>query len=595
MSPQTKICQNCKNQFTIEPEDFKFYEKMSVPPPTFCPECRLIRRLAWRNEKYLYQRSCDKCGKNIISVFHNDCGATVYCSPCWWSDDWDAMSYGFEYDPSKPFLVQLHDLFQRVPVMNLFGYYSTLENSDYTNMVGYLKNCYLITNSDHSENCSYGSGIDRCKDSIDNMMLVNSELCYEAVNCRDCNRVFYSLDCESCLNVTFSKNCIGCSDLIGCVNLRNKKYCIFNKQYSKEEYQQLAQKYLKSSYESLTKLGNEGFSFWNKFPNKYFHERRNFNVSGDYIYNSKNVKDSFIVTDTENSRYCSLITVPKVTDCYDFTHYGENCELVYEAMQAGDMISRIRFSWFVARSCQDIEYCQFVVWSKNIFGSVGLRNKEFCILNKQYTKEEYENIKAKIISEMNRNPYVDKLGRIYKYGEFFPSELSPFGYNETTAHDTFPLLKDEALIRGLSWREPKARDYRTTLKSEHIPDHIKDVKDSILDEIIECEHKGDCNENCTEAFRIISQELDFLRNQNIALPRLCPNCRHYQRLQHRSPLKLWERTCQCAGDISSNGVYQNTITHEHGANPCTNEFETTYAPDRPEIVYCEECYLTEVV
>lgn len=37
--PETKTCQNCKTRFTIEPEDFVFYEKIGVPAPTFCPEC----------------------------------------------------------------------------------------------------------------------------------------------------------------------------------------------------------------------------------------------------------------------------------------------------------------------------------------------------------------------------------------------------------------------------------------------------------------------------------------------------------------------------------------------------------------------------
>jgi hypothetical protein len=82
---------------------------------------------------------------------------------------------------------------------------------------------------------------------------------------------------------------------------------------------------------------------------------------------------------------------------------------------------------------------------------------------------------------------------------------------------------------------------------------------------------------------------------NLPLPRLCPNCRHYQRLKQRNPLKLWKRHCQCAGGKSSNGVYQNTVVHNHGTNPCPNEFETSYSPERPEIIYCEECYLKEVV
>jgi RNA polymerase subunit RPABC4/transcription elongation factor Spt4 len=37
---ETKNCQNCKKDFNIEPDDFSFYEKMKVPVPTWCPECR---------------------------------------------------------------------------------------------------------------------------------------------------------------------------------------------------------------------------------------------------------------------------------------------------------------------------------------------------------------------------------------------------------------------------------------------------------------------------------------------------------------------------------------------------------------------------
>ncbi|MDD5146800.1 MAG: hypothetical protein PHN39_03645, partial [Candidatus Pacebacteria bacterium] len=107
--------------------------------------------------------------------------------------------------------------------------------------------------------------------------------------------------------------------------------------------------------------------------------------------------------------------------------------------------------------------------------------------------------------------------------------------------------------------------------------------------------RGDCNEQCTTAFRIIPQELQFYRKMNLPLPRLCPNCRHYQRLKQRNPLKLWKRQCQCVGEKSQNGVYTNTTSHNHGSDPCPNTFETSYSPDRPEIVYCEECYLKEVV
>src|SRR3989344_406560 len=188
------------------------------------------------------------------------------------------------------------------------------------------------------------------------------------------------------------------------------------------------------------------------------------------------------------------------------------------------------------------DYCHS---SSHLFGCVGLRNKQYCILNKQYTKEEYEALVPRVIEHMNNMPYTDQQGRIYKYGEFFPPEFSPFAYNETIAQEYFPLAKAEALERGYRWKEPDAKDYAATRKPEDLPDHIKDVKDDILQETVGCAHAappaGGCNHQCTVAFKIIPKELEFYRRSTLPLPRLCPNCRHYERLAQRNPLRLWHR------------------------------------------------------
>ena len=36
MQPETKNCQKLQKDSIIEPDDFGFYEKMKVPPPTWC-------------------------------------------------------------------------------------------------------------------------------------------------------------------------------------------------------------------------------------------------------------------------------------------------------------------------------------------------------------------------------------------------------------------------------------------------------------------------------------------------------------------------------------------------------------------------------
>ena len=220
----------------------------------------------------------------------------------------------------------------------------------------------------------------------------------------------------------------------------------------------------------------------------------------------------------------------------------------------------------------------------------------------------------KIIEHMDSMPYVDKRGIVYKYGEFFPSEIAPFAYNETIAQEYFTLSETEAKTKGFRWKEQESKNYTITKKPEDLPDYIKDAGDEIMSEVIGCAHSvppdGGCKDQCTTAFKIISSELQFYRKMNLPLPRLCPNCRHYERLRQRNPLKLWKRKCMCAGETSRTSLsteasaqagnaeprteYKNTTVHSHTTKPCMSEFETSYAPERLEVIYCEQCYNSEV-
>jgi len=438
---KTKNCQNCKKDFIIEPEDFNFYEKIKVPPPTWCPECRLIRRLAYRESRPLYKDVCDMCGKNIISIFAESSNIKAYCSSCWWGDDWDAMNYGKDYDFSKPFFQQFYELQKLVP-REATGQKNS-ENCQYSNGDVRCKNCMLTFDCIESINCYNSQVAIFSKDSIDVDSVMNTDHTYENLCSNSVYNTKFIYFSDECLDCSFLFNCLGCSNCFGCVNLRNQKYCIFNKQYEKEEYFEMVEK---------------------------------------------------------------------------------------------------------------------------------------------------------IKKQMNQVPYIDRKGRVYKYGEFFPSELSLWGYNESWGHKYFPLTKEQALEKGFNWQENPIRDYKITAKATDLSDNIKDVADSILDEVIECEHNGkDCNQQCTEVFRILPNELQFYRQMSLALPRLCPICRHYERLKYTNPPKLWHRKCMCDGIESENDIYQNTIKHSHGDKPCQNEFETAISPDRKEIVYCKECYQAEFI
>jgi hypothetical protein len=243
---------------------------------------------------------------------------------------------------------------------------------------------------------------------------------------------------------------------------------------------------------------------------------------------------------------------------------------------------------------------QYVINTKScsdLFGCVGLRKKKYCILNKQYSKEAFEEMRAKIIRHMDEMPYVDAKGRVYKHGEFFPPEFSPFGYNETQAQEYFPLEREEASRLGFRWRESETKHYSITKTSGTLPDSIRETGDEVLQDVIECAHAGanahpfSCESGCATAFRITPQELSFYRQLALPLPRLCFNCRHMERVSWRNPPRLYKRSCQCLSGVHH--PYQNFVSHPHGRQPCPNEFETSYAQEQPEIVYCESCYQLE--
>ncbi|OGZ00879.1 MAG: hypothetical protein A2946_03910 [Candidatus Liptonbacteria bacterium RIFCSPLOWO2_01_FULL_53_13] len=593
MNAETKNCQNCKSPFTIEPEDFNFYEKVKVPPPTFCPECRLIRRMVYRNERALYKRKCDLCGQERILFLSQGTKFPVYCRECWWGDTWDAKNYGRDYDFSRPFFEQFQDLFNTVPRPGTVKQGNSID-SEYTNRVTDMRGCYLIFGTTIAEYCRYGVWLNESKECMDCYSAQKSERCYECIDCFQCYNIRYAQESIACRDSAFLYNCRDCQSCFGCVNLRGKSYCIFNLQYSKEEYQKKVAQYQLGSSMMVEGVRNKFNELKKKCIVPALVTHHSSNVSGNWIERSKNIFRSFNCLEIEDARYCYNLIYGK--DVMDFGPWSNHSERIYEAINVGMQCADMKFAHECWSQVIQGEYVMNCHNAQNLFGCVGLRGARYCILNKEYSKEEYETLVRKIREHMDEMPYRDRKGRTYKYGEFFPVELSPHAYNETLAQEFFPITKEEAMEKGYPWKDPEAKMHSVTLRGDDVPDNIDGVEDGVLNETIGCTHKGACTHQCTVAFRIIPDELQFYRNFKIPLPRFCPNCRHYERLKQRNPLKLWHRSCHCAGEKSENGVYSNTGAHPSHAKgePCPNEFETSYAPERPEIVYCESCYQNEV-
>jgi hypothetical protein len=588
MKQENRQCQSCKSQFTIEPEDFAFYERLKVPPPTFCPECREKRRIAFRNERSLYKRKCDLCGKEVVSRVSPDKPYPMYCRDCWHSDKWDVLQYGRDFDAVKPFFAQYKELLHSVPHVSIYN--GNVVNSDWVNQETDDKNCYLNVGGHYNENSAYNTYELYGKESFDNHWLLNSEFCYESISCMRCYRTLFSRDCFDCQDVSFSIDCRNCTNAIGCAGLRNKKYHIFNKPVSKEEYERFLAGHPFSSRKSVEDLKKRAAAVWHSVPRRYSAIFKSVNSTGNNISESKN---AHYVFDSEKVEDCKYLFISGwMKDCYDITSCGAS-ELSYEGSSGGGSYHSKFISYCMGTNplkkvhSHDLEYCFAVADCGDCFGCVGLRNKQYCILNRQHSKEEYETLVPKIRQQMMDVPYVDKIGREYRYGEFFPADLSLFGYNESAAMDYYPLTREEALAKGYPWSDYEA-ETNVPFSDYEISDDIKDVKDDVVEKVLKCEVSG-------KPYKIIPMELAFYRRMGLPLPRRSPLQRHKDRIAKLLPRKLFDRACECGGAASDKGGYANTAKHFHGNGHCPNKVQTPYAPERPEIVYCEQCYQTEII
>ncbi|MEK7462801.1 MAG: hypothetical protein AAB621_00325, partial [Patescibacteria group bacterium] len=355
----------------------------------------------------------------------------VYCNDCFISDKWDPMSCGKDYDFLKNFFEQLYELYKAIPRRALYQDFAV--NSEYTNQIVNIKNSYLCFGGRDYEDSSYCAQNFFLKNCLDVDFSKKSEFCFESAHLRNCFRVRFGYYSEDSLDSWFIYACKNCSNCVGCTNLISKSHCIFNQQYTKEEYEKKLKEMNLSDPESLEKVKKEFWKHSLDFPRKYASIRNIVNSVGDDLEQVKNCQYVFSVSEAENVRYSFFIPYGGAKDSSDLDHVGVGTSETYE-VHSGFGDSRVSFCNRVYYS-QNVEYSDDVYNSENIFACAGLRKKYYCIFNKQYTKEECKILVEKIKKQMKEMPYIDKKGRIFSYGEFFPIDIIPFGYNDAVVHE----------------------------------------------------------------------------------------------------------------------------------------------------------------
>jgi len=550
MPDVSRKCAMSAKNFVVTEQEQLFLEKQGFPLPTLCIDERHRRRLIRRNERAIYKDKCDLTGKDIISLYSPDKLYTVYSQEAWWGDDWDAKDYGRDFDFDRSFFEQFYDLQLEVPRLSLLN--DKAINSEYCNITTQNKNCYLVFGGDINEDCLCSVFCFNCKDSCDLYWVNRSELSYDSIDCADCYNIKYCQNTYNCRDSVFLFNCRRLANCFGCVNLSDKQFYIFNKPYSEAEYVKKLAEFKLNTWSGVQKMKEEFFEFKLQFPNRYARLINSEDCSGDNISNGKNCANCFDIEGPAEDVKDLLISGVKIKDMLSCNHVWLNCELCYE-LTGSIYTYNCAFSSFIWNS-NNVFYSDMCVNNcSHLFGCSNLKKAEYCILNRQYSKEDYFALKDKIIE------YMKKTG---EWGEFFPMKHSPWAYNETVAQDYTPISKETALQEGLAWHDEEMKQVGTGFE---IPDAIEDVEESIVDKPLVCIKSG-------RPYSINKQELKLYKRLGIPIPQYAPETRNQLRFLARNPQHVWSRKC----------------------DKCGIDVQSSFSTERSEQVYCEKCYLSEI-
>lgn len=516
-----KICTDCKKEFEIDSGDLGLYEKVGLKLPEQCFFCRLKQYAAfWVFGKFRKGVS-DLSGESFITVLPENTRYPIYKSHEWWSDDWDPMDFGQDYSPARPFFEQLKELQEKIPHPHQVGKNNT--NCDWCDDIWFSKNCYLSRAAFKCENLNYGYRVIGSKDSFDLTLSFNLQNSYECLECHDSFNLNFSENSKDCIDSYFLYDCRNCQNCFMSWNLRNRQYCIRNKQYTKDEYEMEMKRITFDSYKNVEKFKEE---FEGILKKDAIH-RENFNLKttnsiGNYLTNCDKCVNVFAYEDSQNCR--NQLRGLGNKDCIDqmgifgtTENSGNNSCVYYSYEVKNSNWSSGRYSEYL-EICDEVEYC---------FGCIGLRKKKYCILNKQYNKEEYEKLKAEIISDM------EKRG---EYGKFLPYSMGLCAYNLSVATLYFPDVKKEAIIKkGGYWSEENLSS-QDGMSSLDLPDSIKDTKKDITTQALICPETK-------YRFNISPAEYEFHKRKNFALPRIHFDLRMLQKARKTAILKSYPYKC----------------------------------------------------
>jgi hypothetical protein len=257
------------------------------------------------------------------------------------------------------------------------------ENCDWGDHVFNSANGYYVFDGSQIQDSMYSYNSFKEVGCIDTHWNSTCERCYETLDSIECTDCYFSQYLGQSYNMYYCFNCDSCNDCFGCVQLSNKSYCIFNVQYTEEEYKEKLPELKKMVPEEVMKKIKE---LELKFPKiqSYFADNINSDYT-DYVYKSRNAYYCFDCISIEDCGFVSVSNECK--DSWDCS-YIFRCEHCAECVDSDEC-----YNCYAAQNCSRCYDSAFIFGCadcNNCFMCSSLTNAKYCILNVQYTPEEYK-------------------------------------------------------------------------------------------------------------------------------------------------------------------------------------------------------------
>lgn len=529
---EKRYCEITRQPYTISDEEVEVYREFGLPLPSVCPQERCRRQLSFRNDKQFFWRKCDQTGKKIYSVFPEKAPFPVVSADYWQSSEWDGTHYGQEFDFKRLFIEQLLELWQKVP-RPAYRLQSALDTRASHNSAD-VGQSFLLFNA-RSVACSfYSVGIWDSHHCCDCYYVNCCEYCYECIHCHDCKKLRWSEFCRGCEDSWFLSHCSNCSHCLFCSGLEGKNYHIFNRPVSKEGFEKALGEWSLNARPRV-ELAQEQFSeFLVDKPIPHIFSDNPESSSGNCLWGCHQAHHCFDCFDSENIYHCHALR--DANNCVDGFAFGEGLSDSAQFVQVGDGATRLINCIECWGDVTDLAYCTFCEKSSNLFGCVGLRNREYCIFNKQQSKKRYLRLKSDIIEHLKTRAV---------WGKFFPASFSGFAYNQSSADEYMPLSRIPAKMMGFRWDDQLefirpsellgGTEQAPDRRFSEIPNSLADVSESaILEAIYICEISG-------RPFRITSDELSLYRILSVPPPTRAFEQRHHERVMRLAPRAVGTR------------------------------------------------------